>query len=73
MSVGIVNHGLASLVIGEWVVGNNTIPKQLAAPIMGALIYQQIHKIFTKNSHFLTDSRLCYLPEVPLFAWVADL
>ena len=42
MGVGIVIHGLASLMIGESIVGNNTIPKQLAAPIIGALIYQQI-------------------------------
>lgn len=42
MGVGIVIHGLASLMIGESIMGNNTIPKQLAAPIIGALIYQQI-------------------------------
>lgn len=42
IGVGIVIHGLASLMIGESIVGNNTIRKQLAAPIIGALIYQQI-------------------------------
>jgi putative ABC transport system permease protein len=42
MGVGIVIHGLASLMIGESIVRNNTISKQLAAPIVGALIYQQI-------------------------------
>lgn len=42
MGVGIVIHGLASLMIGEAIVGNSTIAKQLAAPIIGALIYQQI-------------------------------
>lgn len=42
MGVGIVIHGLASLMIGESILGNNTLPKQLSAPIIGALIYQQI-------------------------------
>ncbi|RZI47644.1 ABC transporter permease, partial [Rickettsiales endosymbiont of Peranema trichophorum] len=42
MGVGIVIHGLASLMIGESIIGNTTIPKQLVAPIIGALIYQQI-------------------------------
>jgi putative tryptophan/tyrosine transport system permease protein len=42
MGVGIVIHGLASLMIGESIMGNSTIPKQLAAPVVGALIYQQI-------------------------------
>ena len=42
MGVGIVIHGLASLMIGESIMGNRTIPKQLAAPMIGALIYQQI-------------------------------
>lgn len=45
MGVGIVIHGLASLMIGESIVGNRTISKQLAAPIIGALIYQQIQGI----------------------------
>ncbi len=45
MGVGIVIHGLASLMIGESIMGNSTIPKQLAAPIIGALIYQQIQGI----------------------------
>lgn len=42
MGVGIVIHGLASLMIGESIVGNSTILRQLAAPIIGANIYQQI-------------------------------
>lgn len=42
MGVGIVIHGLASLMIGETIIGNHTIKKQLAAPIIGALLYQQI-------------------------------
>lgn len=45
IGVGIVIHGLASLMIGESIVGNRTILKQLAAPIIGAIIYQQIQGI----------------------------
>ena len=45
MGVGIVIHGLASLMIGEAIVGNDTIKRQLIAPIIGALIYQQIQGI----------------------------
>lgn len=42
MGVGIVIHGLASLMIGEAIMGTHTIPRQLVAPIIGALVYQQI-------------------------------
>lgn len=42
MGVGIVIHGLAALMIGESVIGNATLNKQLLAPLIGALIYQQI-------------------------------
>lgn len=42
MGVGIVIHGLASLMIGEAMIGRNTLNKQLLAPLLGALIYQQI-------------------------------
>ena len=42
MGIGIVIHGLAALMIGEAIVGNNTINRQLIAPLVGALIYQQI-------------------------------
>jgi putative tryptophan/tyrosine transport system permease protein len=43
MGVGVVIHGLASLMIGDSIVGNTTMPKQLTSPVIGALIYQQIH------------------------------
>jgi putative ABC transport system permease protein len=42
MGVGIVIHGLAALMIGEAIIGNETLNKQLLAPLIGALIYQQI-------------------------------
>lgn len=42
MGIGIVIHALAALMIGEKLVGKNTLKRQLAAPLVGALIYQQI-------------------------------
>lgn len=42
MGIGIVIHGLAALMIGEAIIGNSTINKQLIAPLVGALVYQQI-------------------------------
>jgi putative ABC transport system permease protein len=45
MGVGIVIHGLASLMIGETVVGNSSLNRQLLAPLIGALLYQQIQGI----------------------------
>jgi putative ABC transport system permease protein len=45
MGVGILIHGLASLMIGEAIVGNRTLNRQLLAPLIGALLYQQIQGI----------------------------
>ncbi|MDR1266785.1 MAG: hypothetical protein LBJ70_00115 [Holosporales bacterium] len=42
IGVGILIHGLASLMIGEAIVGNATLNRQLAAPLLGALVYQQV-------------------------------
>ena len=42
MGLGMVIHGLAALMIGEAIIGNKTVNKQLLAPVIGALIYQQI-------------------------------
>jgi putative ABC transport system permease protein len=42
MGIGIVIHGLAALMIGESIVGNTTINRQIIAPLIGALVYQQI-------------------------------
>ncbi|MCX7115792.1 MAG: ABC transporter permease [Gammaproteobacteria bacterium] len=42
MGVGIVIHALAALMIGESVVGHHTLKQQLMAPLVGALLYQQI-------------------------------
>ncbi len=42
MGVGIVIHALAALMIGESILGNHNLARQLLAPLIGALIYQQI-------------------------------
>ena len=42
MGVGIVIHALAALMIGESLIKSKTLLAQLMAPLMGALIYQQI-------------------------------
>jgi putative ABC transport system permease protein len=42
MGVGMVIHGLAALMIGEALIGNQTINRQLIAPLIGALVYQYI-------------------------------
>ena len=43
MGVGIVIHALAALMIGESITGTNTLNKQLLAPLVGSLLYQQMH------------------------------
>lgn len=45
MGIGIVIHALAALMIGECIVGTTTLKGQLLAPLVGALIYQQIQGI----------------------------
>lgn len=45
MGVGIVIHALASLMLGEVLVGQKTLKQQLFAPLLGALIYQQIQGV----------------------------
>lgn len=42
MGFGVVIHGLAALMIGEAMIGNHTLHRQLFAPLTGALVYQQI-------------------------------
>lgn len=55
MGVGIVIHGLAALMIGETLIGNDTLKKQLLAPIIGALIYQQLQGIILSLGLAPTD------------------
>ena len=42
MGVGIVIHGLASLMLGEALLGNSNLGLQLMSPVIGSLMYQQI-------------------------------
>ncbi|MGC0371480.1 MAG: hypothetical protein DGJ47_000169 [Rickettsiaceae bacterium] len=42
MSLGIIIQALAAMMIGEKVIGNNSLIKTIAAPLVGAIIYQQI-------------------------------
>jgi putative ABC transport system permease protein len=42
MGFGIVIHALAALMIGETLIGNQTLLRQVLAPFVGALVYQQI-------------------------------
>lgn len=42
MGFGIVIHALAALMIGESLIGAQTLLKQVLAPLVGALVYQQI-------------------------------
>ncbi|MDR3187003.1 MAG: hypothetical protein LBT63_01045 [Holosporaceae bacterium] len=45
IGVGILIHGLASLMIGEAFIGNFTLNRQLLAPLLGALVYQQVQGV----------------------------
>lgn len=45
MGIGIVIHALAALLIGESIVGTQTLTRQIVAPLIGALIYQQIQGV----------------------------
>ena len=39
---GVVINGLASVIIGELLVGRRTVARQLLAPIVGAIAYYQL-------------------------------
>lgn len=45
MGVGIIIHALAAMMIGEKIIGTQTIPKLVVFPLIGALIYQQIQSV----------------------------
>lgn len=42
MGFGILINGLAALIIGEAIVGRSTITRQIAAPVVGSIIYYQL-------------------------------
>lgn len=45
MGVGMVIHALAALMLGESVIGQQTLTRQLHAPWVGAILYQQIQGV----------------------------
>jgi putative ABC transport system permease protein len=42
MGIGMVIHGLAALMLGEALLGKQSLARQLWAPLLGALLYQQM-------------------------------
>ncbi len=58
MGLGIVIHALAALMIGESLLGTQTLLKQLAAPLVGAIIYQQIQGLALAMGLAPTDLKL---------------
>ncbi|QPC86914.1 ABC transporter permease [Mesorhizobium sp. NBSH29] len=42
MGIGILINGLAALMIGEAIIGKQTVTRQLAAPFVGAVVYYQL-------------------------------
>lgn len=58
MGIGIVIHALAALLIGESLIGTRTLKQQLLAPLVGALIYQQIQGLALSIGFSPTDLKL---------------
>ncbi len=42
MGFGILVNGLASVIVGEQLIGRSTLARQLLAPVVGAIVYYQI-------------------------------
>ena len=42
MGFGILVNGLASVIVGEQLIGRSTLTRQLLAPVVGAIVYYQI-------------------------------
>lgn len=45
MGVGMLVNGLASVIIGEAITGRRTLLRQLAAPVVGAVVYYQLSSL----------------------------
>jgi ABC-type uncharacterized transport system, permea se component len=45
MGFGTLINGLASLLLGEAIIGNRTILRQVAAPVLGSVVYFQLISI----------------------------
>lgn len=69
MGTGIVIHGLASLMIGEAITKNTTLTRQLLAPIIGALIYQQIQGLALNFGLAPSDLKIFTASIVLLVLW----
>ena len=42
MGFGVLVNGLASLIVGEQLIGRQTLARQLTAPLVGAVVYYQV-------------------------------
>ena len=42
MGFGVLINGLAALIIGETLIGRGTVARQLAAPVLGSIVYYQL-------------------------------
>ena len=42
MGFGVLINGLAAVIIGETLIGRDTVPRQLAAPVLGSIVYYQL-------------------------------
>ena len=42
MGFGILVNGMASVIVGEQIIGRATLGRQLLAPVVGAVVYYQI-------------------------------
>lgn len=45
MGVGMLVNGLASVIIGEAITGRSSLFRQIAAPIVGAVVYYQLSSL----------------------------
>lgn len=42
MGFGVLINGLAALIIGETLIGRDSVPRQIAAPVLGSIVYYQL-------------------------------
>ena len=58
MGVGIIIHAIAAIMIGECLIGQQTIAQKILAPTIGAMIYQQIQGMALSVGVAPTDLKL---------------
>lgn len=58
MGMGMVIHALAALMIGESLIGTHTLKRQCLAPLVGAIVYQQIQGFVLSLGLAPTDLKL---------------